>query len=67
MNDFTKEELQDALHYFHHIDCYYIDDNYQPLMNKFQSLIDNYCQHEKYIENIVVGWECEKCGETLNE
>lgn len=70
MNDFTKEELKELLKWKYE-DCYknpcdqkIID----PLINKIQSIIDNYCEHEntKFIMDVGID-KCTKCGEFLNE
>lgn len=65
MNDFTKEELQD-------LECWLrvtrkqditlpSDKNKEYILDKLQSMIDNYCEHEKEgsvgLHNL-----CLKCG-----
>jgi hypothetical protein len=50
MNDFTKEELEKI---YGCIDLFSEDANsreeyYQPLLNKLQSMIDNYCEHDEH-------------------
>ncbi len=80
MNDFTKEELYDLK--------YAIEKFSQPgkdflgfykLRNKIQTMIDNYCDHEKIKETACCGmvitytsvpWsipKCHKCGRDLND
>lgn len=50
MNDFTKEELEEIL-----VALDYVRDGIDeflpanPLMAKLQSMIDNYCEHEKNV------------------
>jgi len=63
MNDFTKEELKHILN--GDIELY--PSTFSDLRDKIQSMIDNYCEHKKYVENIVTGWQCEKCGVLLND
>jgi hypothetical protein len=62
MNDFTKEELQYFLMImkpFHWL-CQYDPMN---LENKIQSMINNYCEHEKSgIEHIECMEICKKCN-----
>lgn len=61
MNDFTKEELcalRDSR-------CYHMDDSYpsnDKLFMKLQSMIDNYCDHEKVVPNYDCKTQCDKCG-----
>lgn len=68
MNNFTKEELED-LHYY--TKRYHeFNEFFQPteFLNKIQSMVDNYCQHEWDIYrkgNIIQGIYCEKCAQKL--
>jgi hypothetical protein len=46
MNDFTKEELQIVYDFFdRHKQDSYDDYRYSSLLNKIDSMIDNYCDH----------------------
>lgn len=63
MNNFTKEELK-SIHY----DLVRNKNPWQcgeTIINKIQSMIDNYCDHEFYVngcgENVF--GQCHKCGE----
>lgn len=46
MNDFTKEELEDLIFCVKYHTDYQGDSIQENLINKIQSLIDNYCKHE---------------------
>jgi len=70
MNDFTKEELEGILEGLQIIDA---DPGIRPkiywedsLKDKIQSLIDNYCEHEK-IEYVgdVHGYNCKRCDKSF--
>ena len=66
MNDFTKEDLNkivEALGWWFQESPSSITDEFSPVYNKIQSMIDNYCEHAWafYInpdERIV---KCQKC------
>lgn len=68
MNDFTKEELILLL------DCaWYYEDLREPkdqsrkfLIDKIQSMIDNYCEHP-VLEPSVTGYKCLGCKRMFNE
>lgn len=49
MNDFTKEELEKIINSFDWIEGETSWDWEHPLRNKIQSMIDNYCEHEKVV------------------
>lgn len=54
MNDFTKEELKDLLSCVKSNKAYHINHMeiiYPILMNKIQSLIDNYCEHPSILKH----------------
>lgn len=61
MNDFTKEELEELAA----SRCYHLDDSFpadDKLFMKVQSMIENYCQHEKLnFMGDVFGYYCKKC------
>lgn len=68
MNEFTKEDLERILRQLLE-DRQWVDDlvNPDPLIEKIQSMIDNYCEHEWafYISphgNVV---RCNKCNKGL--
>lgn len=71
MNDFTKEELEAI--------CYDLRRNKNPwqcgetIIDKIQSMIDNYCEHEKniwplYTEigDLAVAGLCLECNQTVD-
>lgn len=48
MNDFTKDELQDMINWgevYTEFGNSWTDKMHRPIINKLQSLIDNYCDH----------------------
>lgn len=45
MNDFTKDELTDLIFCVKDHERYQDDSIHENLINKLQSLIDNYCDH----------------------
>lgn len=47
MNDFTKEELQMLIHGIHLSIDEHTQHRYATLYNKIQSMIDNYCEHNR--------------------
>jgi hypothetical protein len=60
MNDFTKEELEELVMWSKHLA------GYNPaLLNKIQSLIDNYCDHEDGGEIEIFVDVCRKCNAYL--
>lgn len=69
VNDFTKEELamlKNGIQYLS--DRTSLSEGYlnahNALENKLQSLIDNYCEHEKTIRDSAMITACCKCGVT---
>lgn len=58
MNELTKEELETILN--GNIELY--PHTYQELRNKIQSMIENYCEHEKVVPNYGCKTQCDKCG-----
>lgn len=71
MNDFTKEELED-LHCWGEVYTEFGQSwTYpllKPLMDKIQSMIDNYCEHPESKRMVNCGKEyCVRCGSLLNE
>ena len=68
MNDFTKEELEiflEWLHYARDSACWNKYHEHPELINKIQSMIDNYCNHEykKTLDNSGMYFinMCHKC------
>lgn len=63
MNEFTKEELEELAHNLGEIRAWSDSlTNSWPLLDKIQSMIDNYCQHEKMeFDGDVYGYSCKKC------
>lgn len=64
MNDFTKEELEGMLLNITHSSWIYKADKHT-VLNKLQSMINNYCEHEKVVPNYDCKTQCEKCGVIL--
>jgi hypothetical protein len=70
MKDFTKEELQILLLEMNisinrHKELLTIAPSYQALRDKVESMIDNYCEHDKVVPNYDCKTQCEKCGEII--
>ena len=67
MNDFTKEELIEIKIALQDKEINYKYE-YGELINKIQSLIDNYCEHEN-INSLgdVPGYQCAQCKEYLTD
>jgi hypothetical protein len=63
MNDFTKEELSLLWRSLNHmIDIkYFIQPTTKELLDKIQSLIDSYCDHNWYYTQKNLQ-QCAKCG-----
>lgn len=72
MNDFTKEELEDIY------DCLYYENKgseekyYSKLLDKIESMIMNYCDHERRCEKVclecqVSEYKCNKCADIIYE
>lgn len=60
MNDFTKEELE-KIFYYVDITSHIQEDDEQDLLDKIQSMIDNYCDHEWYPGGNRPWLHCIKC------
>ncbi len=58
MSDFTKEELENILN--GNITLY--PHTHGKLVNKIQSMIDNYCAHDGVIGKDFPGEKCMKCN-----
>jgi hypothetical protein len=71
MNEFTKEELQSIVSSIKSLRIYTEIENWEEeLLDKVQTMIDNYCEHEW--ENICSGCDlgvicCMKCDKAINE
>ncbi len=71
MNELTKDELQDLLFCVKDHTGYQGDSIHENLINKIQSMIDNYCEHKdkKNINNCidcgVSEYRCNNCA-TVN-
>lgn len=64
MNDFTKEELMQICDAILYSDLLKLRiDRLIPIRNKIQSMIDNYCEHDSYIDIGKAPMICKKCGE----
>lgn len=71
MNDFTKEELE-LISECIEADFYHTNwskSMYEPLINKIQSMIDNYCEHQDRVassdENGHMVVQCGRCDSVL--
>ena len=63
MNDFTKEELIDLIYACNVADSHDMENRYV-VINKIQSMIDSYCEHEwNHRYDVSEYEECIKCGE----
>lgn len=66
MNDFTKEELELIYRMFHHFvysPYWRKSDEEEPLKDRIQSMIDNYCEHsESQSDHNYDVERCNKCG-----
>lgn len=62
MNDFTKEELKELLSA---LSVFSGSPRGISLFHKIQSLIDNYCDHEKTVEDSAMVKICVKCRRSL--
>ena len=70
MNDFTKEELETIANWgevYTEFGNSWVDKTDRPLINKILSMIDNYCEHKKYIENRMAALVCAKCGKPYDD
>ncbi len=66
MNDFTKDELESIWNWgdVYCWDSHVSETVYRPLLDKLQSLIENYCEHEwRCWDDEYNSRECLKCGE----
>lgn len=65
MNEFTKEELQEIVDMANDINngsqAHGLELHFE-LRDKIQSMIDNYCEHEKVVPNYDCKTQCDKCG-----
>lgn len=67
MNDFTKEELE-LIHTCVESDYYHSNwskSMYEPLINKIQSMIDNYCEHKEFTEHQSNCSICDNCHKVI--
>lgn len=63
MNEFTKEELREIFWIIEGCTMDYIGKENNILINKIESIIVNYCDHEKVVPNYGPNTQCDKCGE----
>lgn len=61
MNDFTKEELE-KIFYYVDVTSHIQDDDELPLLDKVQSMINNYCDHECPGEGECLTKICDRCA-----
>jgi len=61
MNDFTKEELEFIKRCVKPFSWLWKDD-FDEIVHKIQSLIDNYCEHDGEIGKDYAAEKCMKCG-----
>ncbi len=66
MNDFTKEELETILNWgevYTEFGRSWTDKIHRPFMNKIQSMLDDYCEHEcPEIRHVNAIEACPICG-----
>lgn len=75
MNDFTKEELEQFKSNILNIRIYTEIENYdEDLLEKIQSMIDNYCKHENDVwplytahGDFAVGAICYDCNKVIDK
>lgn len=67
MNDFTKEELENIYSCVSDLSHGALCDEDQELLDKIQSMIDNYCEHKPIKEAYVYVEVCEKCNRVLKQ
>ena len=70
MNEFTKEELEDLLIWgevYTDFGNSWTDKIQRPLLDKIQSMIDNYCEHDTEGHFHVGVDVCLKCGVIIND
>ena len=68
MNEFTKEELESILNWgdvYCEFGASWMYKAHKPLMDKLQSMIDNYCDHECNGEKEIFVDTCKKCNAYL--
>lgn len=66
MNDFTKDELMELKYWLEHADDSVDAIDHYNLMNKLQSMINNYCEHESgYIDYDYNPIRCNACKEIV--
>lgn len=66
MNDFTKEELNNlfnCLQFLGGLGPKIHVDDLDKLLNKIQSMIEDYCEHDWYYNQHGLPIGCVKCGE----
>lgn len=71
MNDFTKEELKllggcvfgKFISSLDDPSIHHLQPDLKKLRDKIQSMIENYCEHEKMVPNYDCKTQCDKCGE----
>lgn len=68
MNDFTKKELiafEDAMQ--HRLELHKPQSGASPLLDKIQSMIDNYCEHQfrEYLSGVTAIRFCTKCNKEI--
>ena len=72
MNDFTLRQLNfiaDALTLMTET-CTMQDEIFNDVSElemRVEYMIENYCEHKKYIENTITAYQCEQCGDFLND
>ena len=63
MNDFTKEDLEAILALYNNATVGTYIPELGSLMAKVESMIENYCEHQKMdFVGDVYGYDCIKCG-----
>ena len=68
MNDFTKDELESIKSWgevYTEFGNSWTDKINRALIDKIQSLIDNYCEHKNVVPNYDCKTQCENCWAIL--
>ena len=68
VNDFTKDELE-KINYALDITTFHNDEyeENEQLLNKIQSMIENYCEHQSTSDGSGLEQICLDCGKSFNE
>lgn len=70
MNDFTKEELEEIIQFMYEVEAEHNAHPEKILMShplylKVQSMLENYCEHERIVSNYDPQDQCRNCGKIV--